>query len=576
MLMSGTPILSMFHPNYIDGLYNWQKYRLTFEGGWRFIRRYLKPLSKRETPEEFALRRELSYCPAFAKAAIIEIKNAIIQRMEGGVSRKGGPLSFLDAALGFDGGVDRAGNSMNSYLARSVITELLIMGRVGIFTDMPQLFGPTIADKGGSRPYIYTYRTEQIRSWTYDAQNPDILLSVFLEDFQFAADSITGLTSAITRSYRHLWINTQQTVSYQYYNDQGEPAYDTLTLDIPRIPFVILELSSSLLADVADYQIALLNLESTDLMYVLRSNFPFYTEQYDQKAASTHLLPPGQGGQAGSEEIKVGLNSGRRYPIGAERPGFIAPPSDPLHSSMEKEEQLKRDIRALVQLSVQNLEPRRASAASKMVDERPLESGLATIGEELEHAERLVAYFWAQYEGSPTVTSIFYPEDYALKSDQEKQEEADKIEKLIPLIPSKTFQKEAAKRVVDLTLGSKISKQSLDKIYTEIDNAPGVYADPTVITKDIESGILSLKTAAKIRGYPEGEVDKAADDHSERLARIAEAQSNQSASLQNPGARGVPDLATNPGDANKEKQQLIAQGKGKGQGNNGNGQKVKD
>jgi hypothetical protein len=36
--------------------------------------------------------------------------------------------------------------------------------------------------------------------------------------------------------------------------------------------------------DIADYQIALMNLESSDINYMLKSNFPFYVEQYDPRA----------------------------------------------------------------------------------------------------------------------------------------------------------------------------------------------------------------------------------------------------------------------------------------------------
>jgi len=512
-------ILSIYHPNYINDMISWPKYRATYGGGSQFVRTYLKPLSKRESSEDFNLRRSISYCPSFAKAAISEIKNAIIQRLDE-IVRDGGPKSFIDASLGKDGGVDKAGNSMSSFIARFVIIELLIMGRVGIFCDMPQLFGPTIADKGDEHPYFYTYRAEQIRSWTYDTQNPDILLAVFLEDFQFGTDALTGLTSSVATSFRRLWINEQQTVSYQSYNTKGDPSSEIRTLDIPRIPFVILELSSSLLADVADYQIALLNLESSDLMYALKSNYPFYTEQFDPKTISTYLVNQEQE----TNEVTVGAASGRRYPIGAERPGFINPSSEPLKIAMEKEEQLKRDIRALVQLSVQNLQPRRASAASKIVDERPLEAGLATVGMELEHAERLLAYFWSLYEGVVNVATVNYPSEYILPSDQAKQDEAKKLEELIPQIPSRTFQKEASKRIVDLTIGRKVSLELLQKMYSEIDSSTIPYSDPKILSDDVESGLVSLKTASNIRGYPAGEVEKAKQEHAEKLALIAEAQ----------------------------------------------------
>ena len=84
---------------------------------------------------------------------------------------------------------------------------------------------------------------------------------------------------------------------------------------------------------------ALLNLGSSDVSYALNSNFPFYTEQTDGRAGGASLKPiesengtASAGGKpsAGNRDIKVGVTKGRLYPLKAERPGYIAPPSEPL------------------------------------------------------------------------------------------------------------------------------------------------------------------------------------------------------------------------------------------------------
>jgi len=97
-------------------------------------------------------------------------------------------------------------------------------------------------------------------------------------------------TLSVTR-YRYLWIDTATNKVYlQFYNlegtpvDQyGEPAGPT-ELELTRIPFVLLDINGSLIKDVAQHQIALLNLGSSDVSYALRSNFPFYVEQRDLRA----------------------------------------------------------------------------------------------------------------------------------------------------------------------------------------------------------------------------------------------------------------------------------------------------
>lgn len=573
-------IINTYHPFYVDNKLNWYKWRKVYEGGDVFIRMYLKTFSQRESSDDFRARKEITYCPAFATAGINEVRNSIFQRLVD-VTREGGPPSYQRAAIGLDGGVDKRGSSLNSYIGLKALIELLIMGRVGLYVDMPRVVGPTILDKGNAHPYIYEYRAEQIRSWTYDPEDPEVLTSVLLEEEKFDIDQTTGLTKGLISNYRHMWLNQEGSVSCQYYNQAGQPLYteEPIILEMDRIPFVLLELSHSLMANVANYQIALLNLESSDLLYALRSNFPFYTEQFDPRTESGYLKPPGRTiieaertvghvVQAAErvQEVKIGINAGRKYPLGTERPQFIHPSSEPLKVSMEKEEQIKRDIRLLINLSIQNLQPVRSSAQSKVADERSLESGLSYIGLELERAEQQIAWFWSEYEGFDEIATVKYPEIYELKSESDKKAESDQLIELIPKIASNTFRKEAVKRIVELTIGNKIAYQTLQIIKNEIDKAPVVYADPKDLTQDLENGLVSLETGSKARGYPDGEVDKAAEDHAEKLKRIAISQ------MPGMGARGIPELAADPKEGQiekdnaREKGNLVPSDNGRGEG----------
>jgi hypothetical protein len=113
-------------------------------------------------------------------------------------------------------------------------------------------------------------------------------------------------------------------------------------------------------------------------------------------------------------------------------------------------------------------------------------------------------------------------------------------------IPSLTFQKSLAKRIPSLVLGTKVARETMVTINSELDKAPAIVADPKVIAQDVETGLLGLDLASQIRGYPKDEVAKAKKDHAERLARIAISQS------ENPAARGNPDLSGNPGQAAKD------------------------
>jgi len=377
---------------------------------------------------------------------------------------------------------------------------------------------------------------------------------LLLTDWVDDCDLITGLPKDSWHRFRHVWLDENGRVNVQFYDDDCEPTDlegnlggIPIILDIERIPFVVLELTDSLLADIANHQIALLNLESSDISYSLKANFPFYVEQQDDKIYSEYLKPEAATGsqgtaaeaQGGGKEIKVGATQGRTYGRGLERPGFINPSSEPLRASMEKQKQLKEDIRVLVNLALSNIQPKMASAESKSFDERGLEAGLSCVGLELEHAERKLANYWQMYEGSSEGATIQYPSKYSLQTDDSRRSDVEQLEKLRDSIPSDGFQKSISKQMVLTLLGGKMSVEEIDAILAEIDKADCYTANPDVIFLAIENGVMSLEIAAKLLGLPKESVAAASTDHAARAARVAAAQAS-------PVVRGVPDLNVAP------------------------------
>lgn len=536
----------MYHPYYTAMLQEWEKFRLTFEGGYRFRDTYLKKFSTREDDTDFSNRKAITHVPAHAKAAILDIRNAIFKRMID-ITRVGGPSTYKTAIDGYSRGVDGRGNSMNSYIGQTLLPELLVMGRVGVYIDKNKLSPqPTLAETRSSSPYIYHYRTEDIISWHHDDNNR--LDAVLLRDRDITIDEDTGLPNGYAESKRLLrLVGDQVALTLNYGEDE-----QTLLLDIPEIPFVILELDHSLMSDVADYQITLLNLASSDVNYALKSNFPFYTEQYAPEYELTHIRPAGTDGTSTEAEaakersLKTGVQQGRRYPRGVERPAFIHPSPEPLRASIELQEKLKRDIRQLVNLSLSNLAPQRASAESKQEDDKGLEGGLANIGLVLEAAERNIGRIWWWYESNDGgEVTVKYPDSYYLRTDDDRRKEASELREILPTIPSKTFQKQTAKDIVTIMMGHKVTRDDLKKMHEEIESSPVIVTDPDILKQDFEAGFVGVETASKMRGYPANEWKKAAKDHAERAARIVQAQTAQ--------ARGVDDLGNNPNAGRDER-----------------------
>jgi hypothetical protein len=568
-------LLAQFtHPLYTSMVGEWMQWRDAYNGGWFFRDRYLEKFSTREDDGDFNLRRRLTPIKTHAKSCINEIRDSIFQRLAD-VVRTGGSAAYANAVAGNDMGVDMRGSTMNAFIGMKVLQELLVMGRCGVYVDMPYLDSvASLADAVGKRPYLYSYAVEDIVGWTLaKPDHPSEFKAILLRDTDVSYDSTGMFPCGETYRYRKVWIDEESDkVNMQFYDGAGNPSDrdgnptdDTPTvLNLNRIPFVMPDIYDSLLRDVVGHQIALLNIGSTDVNYAIRSNFPIYTEQ---KPGTPEHIKRGMGGDntataggqgASDKEIKVGVTQGRYYAPNMERPGFIAPPASPLEASMALQEKLEGEIRTLVHLAVQTMATR-ASAESKTLDNQGLEAGLSFIGLRLENAERRIADYWAAYEDATpsrrATATVMYPKRYNLKSDLDRITESTKLADLATKITSNTARKEIHKQVATTLLGGKVSAHTLNAIYSEIDSAPYVIADPDVVIAAQQASLVGSEVASMSLGYDKGQADIA---EKERVARAAAIIAEQSKAADkkpasDPGARGVPELSVDPNASKKEK-----------------------
>lgn len=569
-------IVDSRHPGVLSGLTDWDLYRKTYRGGEEFRTAYLKQFSAREDANDFKVRREITPVPTFAKAALNDVRNSIFQRMRD-ILRRGGSKSYQEAVAGLNLGVDRRGSTMNAFFGMKLLTELLTMGRVGVYVDAPVVpTSPTLADVGKARPYLYHYAVEDILNWAQsNPEEPSEFQSVLLRDTVMQFDQQTMLPTLTTQRYRLLWVDRETgQVMLQLYSLKGEAVgldnqpSGPIPLELTRIPFVMLDIGESLLKDVCYHQIALLNLVSSDVNYALKANFPFLVEQKDMRATGNHLKVAANadgtattGGQGASDtDIKVGVSHGRAYDKGMEAPQFINPSSEPLQASLQLQAKLEDDIRRLINLAVANLSAK-ASAESKAMDNQGLEAGLSYIGLILESAERQVAEHWAAYEerlpGRRQIPTIKYPDRYSLKTDADRIEEASKLSELMFAVPGRTVKREIAKLVVAALLSGKADVATLEKIEREIDSAEYTTSDPKIIIDAKNAGLVGEQVASLALGFDENQYLVAREDHIARVVRIAEAQSSvKDTTSGDPASRGVDDLSADPNNAGKEEKEL--------------------
>lgn len=556
-------MIEQLHPDYIANLLDWEKWRLVYESGDAYVEKYVRKFSRLEDEKDFRDRKMFTPTPNFAKGAVNEVKNAIFQRIAD-VKRVGGPVTYQKACIGEIGGVDRSGATMNWFLGHYVLPELLTMRKVGVYIDMPKI-GGSVLSKGDKHPYLYIYTAESILNWDYDSQGQ--LVQLLLRDNIYERDEITGLPIALSHRYRYYHIDKGKVV-VEFYNMDDEREGEPLVLGINEIPLQIIEITDSLLRDVANHQIALLNAESSDMNFIMKSNYPFYTEQVDDRAnnqlikAAQRAYRDEEGNIVTHEEeeaVKTGNTQGRRYGKGLDRPAFIAPPTDPLMASMQKQRALKEDIRVLTHLALSNIQSKMASAESKGFDNQGLEAGLSYIGLELANAEHGIGRIWAKYEGETEYPAINYPRRWSLKSEEERRAEVKELKEIREEVPSLIFKKEISKEIARAILTGKVSDERIEEIEKEIEEAKVVTCTPDVIIRDHEAGLISDETASLARGYSKGEVEQAKKDHAERLARIQAAQTPRS----DPAARGVRDLSLDPQASSKEKRGKRKRGEGK-------------
>lgn len=568
----GQRIINSRHPDYDAKIDLWTLYRSAWLGGRQFINKYTYSYTSRETPQDFDKRKKASHCPAISKGCVNQIKNSISQRT-GEINRKGGPKNYLEACNGDKQGVDKLGSSMTTFINKQILPELGAMGKVGAFLDkMPLPERHTKYDEIDIRPYLYVFKCEDILNWSLDETgSPNEFTSLLLRENYVKKDKKTGLPLCCSIRYR-LFTVENKVVTCQYYDEKGNLDGDAITLEkMTQIPFIVWELNESLLTDIADYQVSLLNLSSSDMSYALLMNFPFYHEQYDPNSESEFYkntenttkidqVIPGDAvrQQNDAREIVVGVSKGRRYPKGVDAPGFTNPSAEPLKVSMELQRELKSEIKEILSLTLSNVTA--TSVKPEEQGNKDLESGLANIGLELEHGERRIPTFWSMYEGSKETATVSYPKNYSLITEQQRRTEAKEINELKSSIPSVTYQKEIAKQTVQVLFRDKLPNETIKKIEDEIDAAKTMTCNYEEIASDSEHGFVGDELASLARGYPVGEVEKAKKDRAEKLALMQAAQSTDGA-LKNPESRGIIDKAIVP-DAKLEKQASITDATG--------------
>lgn len=532
---------------------------------------------KDETELELKERKLNTPIPAVAKEAVKDVRRSITQRLED-VTRIGGSAHYREAVAGEGSGIDREGLSMNLFIGQTVLTELLVMGRVGIYVDNIAPDGPTMAD-GVGEPYAYAYRVEDILNWdTMHPEQEGTFSMVLLRDHEISFNQAFGISfpSQHRERLRLVWVGDDGFVRYRFMDNKLAPIVPELLnnaqliqeddgairTQLREIPFVMPSLDSSLLTDVASYQRLLMNIASNEGMFAMNANSPILAIQQDARAQGKEWKKPGAGqpepgGQRSRNPtertgVRSGWVRGRYYSTEEDVFSWVAVPPESLKVTSDYRMRLADEVRQLVNVAVQNQTGTRTeSRETREISAQGLESGLHFIAMKMQHAERQVAKFISMYEGTKMTAVVTYPKRYRLKTQAERIKDAQEFKKIIDALPTQELKKEGVKRIIlDLFTGT-VTSETMDRMMKAIDNHPyiGNFSD---IMEMVESGLITRELAGGSQDLSPEEVDQATEEKVKAAAAILEAQAKVKAPERS-AARGVPEVDPNPQSGEEER-----------------------
>ena len=531
------------HPEYMSFVREWMKFWAAYQGGQQFVSAYLKRYSKRESKRDFENRISVTYNPPDSQSAMNDVRDALLTHMHE-VTRSGDPRYV--AMMESD--VDTFRSSMTTFVGTAILPRLLSQGKVFVFVDAPPASAApqvTPAESGGKPltraeeekqlPYLWAFHAEQCLSWTYDDRGR--MTSALIELLSDVVDPYTGLTVGAQKEYRLLkLLQPGEMVG----NVTGPGVVVVITsadgtvksinlLDLDRVPIVEFRIAQALMTDIADMQVALMNLTSTDMAFLFRGNFPLYTEQYDP--ATAIIAPTARKKReltdTQSRDIElddtdgrgssIGGNTGRRYTKGLQRPGYVSPPTENLRASMEKQGKIGQSIRAALDLAMTALSVAAVeqSGESKKQDRVGLSAGLRYIATQLENGEREINDIIHLYLGERTIEgTVEYPSEFSEPDAAERDAELKRLQESRAAVRSETYQREMSKRIAESQLTGITDEETLEEIRTEIDEA--LWFDEStsragIVNNDVREQLISRETGAILRGYD-------ADETAKRLA----------------------------------------------------------
>lgn len=493
-----------------------ERWRLIKQGGDAFVSEFLVK-KEYETSVDFAARTLITPDPCTASSAIDDLINTFSARLD--VTRSGGSQEFQQVISGRLGGVDRQGTDMQTFIIRDSLPELCYMSMHGwLIHNFEE------GDQGEFKtPYIIPYRAEDIYNWAY-VNNKLVAVALrsdaaIIDEDGFSTDSVE-----VFRVFKlvegKVVTHLENTEGIQVDPVTLQPASSEQTLNLDEIPFVFVRLPVPLLQRIDKYQIAVLNLQSADIDWLSTGNMTIYVEQTPLHNNLPQVKKPDDPtAEPIVNQVVIGNKVGRSYAMNAKAPEFIAPPADPIKVSMEKQKDLKDQVKDILKTQLNTM----SLASSESIDKlsQGLEAGLFVIGVAYLTAEIKFARIFSKYEGKGEDTSkIAYPTKYELRTEEARLNKAVELKKIQKSVGSNIAKQHLEVQVIQTLLEGRIPSDQYDAAVAEIMDDDFVIYDAETVINLTEQGIISRALASGAMGAPEADVKTAMDEHLERIKAV--------------------------------------------------------
>lgn len=398
----------------------------------------------RESTDKLDRRKQLAVYPNFTRKIVDVMMGFLWKQVP---NREVGELYAQ-----FAGNADGAGTKLDSLLV-TYQRLAMILGTVYIIVDKPKTQGQTKAEQ--ALPYLALRLPGQLVDEQKDNQGVWTSLT-------FSEQS--GKDTVYRTFTRDGWTLSKQ--------QDGSDVIDQGEYSLGRVPVVPLHIAKPL--NPADsksqswvYDLAGLNWD----LYNLRSEL---RELFRSQTFAILAIPVNDTAEAERlKNITVGTENGLSYnPAGGGKPGFIAPPPEPVDLYMKQIAATIEDIYRVANLEFVGGVQQSGVATSFHFQE--CNSNLRGMAEMCETAEIGIAVLVHLWQGQTFSGNIAYPHDFNLT---DLAQAIGTAMDSVNLQMGQEFDKAIKKRLAKQILGNDVAPSTMTAIDTEIDAQGDTYGD---------------------------------------------------------------------------------------------------